>query len=306
MSPTIIVYLFVLAVLGVATLWLLLRDMNASEEAKAERRQQLDRLPLSADEAPAEKTTDRIDQRFRHLIYQSGLDWTPEPAFLLMVLVGMALGGGVLVWQNNIVFGAAAFLVGMALPLAAYVLVRRARINKIREQLPEALDLMSRSVRAGESVDQAVEAVGRNTNEPLGVEFKRAARQLDMGLSLSAALRSLNRRAPLVEVRILGTALNVQRQTGGNLPLTLDRLAGVIRDRMSYQRQFMAATGASRMGTILIASAGPVVFAYMMIFQPAYIRQFFTLPGGWALLSTAVVLQVVGLVWVAGLLRNNY
>jgi len=98
----------------------------------------------------------------------------------------------------------------------------------------------------------------------------------------------------------------VQRRTGGNLSQTLERLSTVIRDRLSYQRQFQAATGSSRMATILIAAAGPFVFTYMLIFQPDYMGQFFNLAGGWTLLSIAVVLQIVGLIWVANLLKNRY
>jgi tight adherence protein B len=165
---------------------------------------------------------------------------------------------------------------------------------------------MSRAVRAGETLDQAIDGAGRDTVEPLGVEWRRASRQLELGLSVPAAMRSMTKRAPLMELRILGTALNVQRRTGGNLPTTLDRLSQVIRDRLSYQRQFKAATGASRMATVLIALAGPLVFAYMMAFQPDYMGQFFTLPGGYTLLAIAGVLQLIGLTWVWGLLRNDY
>jgi len=127
-----------------------------------------------------------------------------------------------------------------------------------------------------------------------------------MGLSMEAAMRSLTRRAPLTEMRILAATFMVQRQTGGNLPLTLERLAGVIRDRLSYYRQFRASTAASRIGTVLIALAGPAVAAYMLIWQPDYIRNFAEMPGGWTLLAIAIVLQVIGLAWILSLLRSDY
>src|SRR4029078_9732886 len=125
----------------------------------------------------------------------------------------------------------------------AYFLYRRAdRINRIREQLPSSMEMMSRAVRADETLDQAVDGAGRTTETPLGIEWRRAARHLDLGLSVPAAMKSMTKRAPLMQMRILSTALNVQRRTGGNLPTTLERLSHVIRDRLSYQRQFKAAT----------------------------------------------------------------
>ena len=123
---------------------------------------------------------------------------------------------------------------------------------------------------------------------------------------MNAAMRSLTQRTPIPEMRILSATFTVQRRSGGNVAVTLDRLASVIRDRLSYRRQFMAATGASRMATIMISLAGPLVFSYMMFAQPDYMGQFFELPGGLTLLSVAGVLEFIGLVWVIGLLRNDY
>jgi tight adherence protein B len=194
----------------------------------------------------------------------------------------------------------------MALPYFYFVSRRNQRIKDIREQLPNSMEAMARAVRAGETLDQAVELTAAGTPHPLGVEWRRTARHLEMGLSVPGAMKSMVKRAPLMELRILSTALNVQRRTGGNLSQTLERLSHVIRDRLSYQRQFQAATGSSRMATILIAAAGPLVFTYMIIFQPDYMGQFFNLAGGWTLLGIAVVLQVVGLIWVTALLRNRY
>src|SRR4029077_1208925 len=131
-----------------------------------------------------------------------------------------------------------------------YINRRNERFAQIRELLPGSMELMARAVRAGETLDQAVDAAGWGTLEPLGIEWRRAARHLDLGLSVPGAMKSMTKRAPLMEMRILSTALNVQRRTGGNLPTTLERLSHVIRDRLSYQRQFRAATGASRMATI--------------------------------------------------------
>jgi tight adherence protein B len=127
-----------------------------------------------------------------------------------------------------------------------------------------------------------------------------------MGLSLSAAMSAFRRRLRLMEVRIFTTTLAVHRQTGGHLALTLERMAAVMRERMTYRRQVRAATAAGRFSAMLISITGPLLFAYMFLFQPEYAYRLVTLPLGQSLLVAAVVFEVVGLVWVARLLRTEY
>lgn len=311
MTTTITLYVALLVVFAVAAVYLVLRDLNAASEreraaAEAEAPLKLTTHPWAGDQPQPEGFTERFDYRFRDMIYQTGLDISPEAAFLMMVFCGLVVGGGLLFWRDDLLVACFGFVVGFVVPWGFYVYSRSERIKKIREQLPASMEMMSRAVRAGETLDQAVDGAGRTTEEPLGTEWRRTARHLELGLSVPAAMKSMNKRVPLMEMRILGTALNVQRRTGGNLGQTLDRLAHVIRDRMSYHRSFKAATGSSRMATILIALAGPAIFTYMMVFQPDYMGQFFTQPGGPFLLGLAAILQVVGLTWVYNLLASDY
>lgn len=311
MDTTVTLYIGLVIVLLGATIYLVMRDLNAAAERERKAAEeaagpQLTLHPLAGDAKPPEGFTEGIDYNFRNLIYQSGIDVTPEPAFLLMIFGGLVVGGGLFVWRDDLFAGCSGFILGFIAPWIYFVYRRSDRLKKIREQLPASMEMMSRAVRAGETLDQAVEGAARTSEEPLGVEWRRAARHLELGLSVPAAMKSMTKRVPLMEMRILSTALNVQRRTGGNLGQTLDRLAHVIRDRLSYQRTFQAATGSSRMATILIAIAGPAVFAYMLTFQYDYMGQFFELPGGMTLLAVAAVLQTVGLVWVYNLLKNDY
>ena len=309
-ATIITIFLVCLGAMAALTLTLVLRDWR---QARAEREnpspENLDglrRLPTPVDDSNSGGFTDRIDLSFRRLVFQTGLDVSAEAAFLLMVLSGLAIGGTVFVWRDNPIEGTVAFTLGMVLPLMYFVWQRSRRLASIRQQLPDVMDLMARSVRAGESLDQAIAGVGKGCNAPLGLEFQRCAKQLDMGLAMPAAMKSLTYRAPITEMRILAATFNVQRRAGGNVAVNLDRLAHVIRDRLSYQRQFMAATGASRLATTMIAVAGPAVFLFMMFSQPDYMGAFFLQPGGYTLLTIAGTLQAVGLVWVLGLLRNQY
>jgi len=247
-----------------------------------------------------------FDRWFNRLVREAGLKITGEGAFLAAVFVGLIPSGIVLLWRDDLFEAAAAMAAGMLVVVAYYLVLRRQRQVAMQEQLPDVMELLARAVRAGETLDQAIELVGDTTNAPLGIEFRRCARQLDMGLSVDAAMQSMARRVPLSEMRILATALAVQRKTGGSLPTTLERLSFVIRDRINYHRQFRAATGAGRVSAILIGSAGPLVAAYMLIWQREYFNRFTeTLPGQ-VLLATAITLQLVGILWIYMLLRSDY
>jgi tight adherence protein B len=173
-------------------------------------------------------------------------------------------------------------------------------------QFPDAMDLLARAVHAGESLDQALTLAGDAGTEPLATEFRRSAGQLEMGLSLDAAMRTFTRRVPLMESRIFAAAALVQRQSGGNLGLTLDRLAAAFRDRLNYRRQFRAMTAAARGGAILIAIVAVLISVYVLIFRRDYLQAFLESNLGLALLISAIVAQIIGVAWALWLLRTSH
>jgi tight adherence protein B len=222
------------------------------------------------------------------------------------VFIVMTLGGAVFVASENELFAVVAALFGLA-GLASFLELRkRQRLSKYEQQFPAALDLLARAVRAGESVEQAMEVVGESLHEPAGIEFQRCAGQLEMGLSLAACMRSLGHRVDQMDTRIFATTLSVHRDAGGNLPITLERLAEVIRDRMSYQRQLSSVTAAGRYSAMLIASVGPLLFLYFFLLQPQYGSKLTEDPMGRYVLAAAVVSEVIGIAWVMRLIRSDY
>jgi tight adherence protein B len=263
-------------------------------------------LAISREYLQSHTKSGRFDRWFNALVGQTGMQVGPQAAFLIALFAGLLLGGSVLLWRDDFLESAAATVVGILLVFGYYLVLRNRRRVAMQEQLPDVMELLARAVRAGETLDQAIDLVGDATQEPLGVEFRTCARQLQMGLSVDSAMQAMVRRIPLTEMRILATTLTVQRQTGGNLPTTLERLSRVVRDRISYHRQFRAATGAGRISTILIGAAGPLAAAYMLFWQREYFDRFTdTLPGQ-LLLASAIALQFIGMLWIYLLLRSDY
>ena len=159
--------------------------------------------------------------------------------------------------------------------------------------------------RAGQTSEQAIELAGQELEGRLSREFRNCTQQLAMGRSFDAVMKTLAARIRTVEMRILTTTLIVQRQTGGNLSETLERMSAVIRDRLNAQRQMRASTGAGRSSTMIIATISPLAYLFMFIFQREYLEILFNDPLGRLLLGGAVVLEIVGLFWVAALLRQE-
>lgn len=290
----------------VAAVLLLVRDLVWQTAGDANpRRRLLGRLPLARDEVPASGVTGRIDSSFGRLVAESGMDCTPNAACLLLILCGLLLAGALFLWHEEPLPAVAGMLAGMSIPLIVWMFWRAKRIRTLQSQLPDALDLLARAVHAGESLDQAVELVGQKSAEPLAKEFRRISRQLAMGLSLPAAMRALAYRLQLMDVRILSTTLSVHRQTGGNLASTLERMAAVVRERLTYKRQIRATTAAGRFSAMLITAAGPFLFIYMFFFRSEYIGRMLSQPLGQMLLAAAIILEVIGIIWVLSMLRGS-
>lgn len=265
----------------------------------------LRRIPTVLDEVPSRSIAGRIDQSFDRLVLETGLEMTPIAALLLLIACGLMIGSCLFTYFNNPVLGFLGTAAGMLVPMLIMIVVRSRRLREMQSQMPYVLDLFARGIRAGESVDQAISLVGAETKGPLGREFTRCARQLEMGLSIPGVMQSLSRRVRLVEVRMLASTLMVHRQTGGNLPVTLERMSYVVRDRLNAQRQMRASTAAGRSASILIAAICPIVYIIMFAWQPEHVSILLDDPLGKMLLMAAIVLELIGIIWVARLIRTE-
>jgi len=306
-SPTIIAILvFGALCFGLAAMLLVVQDMSVARQSATGRKFRLNQLPLDR-RAPAPRTAiGRFDHWFYRLIIESGVSWTPVAAILSMLFLGTLVGGIVLVVSDAPLAATIGVLIGMAVALVLLMNTRGRRIRRLQEQLPPALEMLARAVRAGESLDQAVQLAGEKSPEPLAVEFRRCANQLAMGLSMECVMKSLVHRVRITDMKIFTTTLTIHRQTGGNLAWTLERLAGVIRERLTYRRQMRASTAAGRMSASLIAAIGPLLFIYLFFAEPDYVRGLTVSPLGQSMLMMAIFLEVVGLVWIVRMLRTDY
>lgn len=238
-------------------------------------------------------------------VTQSGIAVPLESAWLMVFGAAVLVGGALFLWRDSLFLAVIGGTVAAIIVMIVFYALWARRRAKIRQQLPDAMESLARSVRAGVTVDQAIARLGHDAFEPTRGEFRRVSRQMDLGLSLEAAARGLVRRTDLLEMRLLVTTLAVQRQAGGNLPLALERLAKVVRDRIIFTRQFRAATIAARISAIAMIIIAPAALIAITAIEPGYAQRFLEYPLGKYMLGIALGLELLGILWIVTLLRRE-
>lgn len=180
------------------------------------------------------------------------------------------------------------------MPLMWLMMKRKKRMAKFNNQLPEALELLSRSLRAGHSLAAGMGLVASEMQDPMAHEFGRAFEEQNLGVTLEEALEGMTFRVPNMDLRFFATAVMLQRQTGGDLAEILDKIGHLTRERFKLAGQIQALTGEGRLSGIVLLALPPSLFAVMMYLNRDYAMVLFTDESGRMLLGGALVLQLVG------------
>ncbi len=193
---------------------------------------------------------------------------------------------------------------GLLAPTVVLRILKVRRDEALIRQLPEAIDTIVRSLRAGQSVDAAILEVAHGLPPPIGVEFRTVHEEMAMGLPFETVLKNLQRRfSRLSDVRILCVTFIIQRETGGNLTEILAGLAATIRERFTLKRQVRAATAEGR-ATALILGIMPMAFAGLTwVMKPDYVGVFLYDPLGRKLFMAAILLELAGFLLMRALSR---
>jgi tight adherence protein B len=193
---------------------------------------------------------------------------------------------------------AAAATVASTIP---YVSVRRRRTRRFRnfeEQFPEAIQLLTRAIRAGHPLMSGMRMVADEGPPEVAAEFRRSVEEQRYGLQFEDALLSMVDRTDLLDVRIFAIAVLVQREVGGNLAEILDNLGDTIRGRFYLRRQLRVYTAQGRLSGYALAALPFGVGGIVWLMQPEYIGLLFTTVLGWFMVGSALFLQLVGVVWI--------
>ncbi len=219
-------------------------------------------------------------------------DWFPEPPATAVVSRDAEVGA------------AASGLWGRLLRAVETRLERRAaRRQQMVEQLPDALDLMSRAMRSGHAFSTALQMVAEEGPQPLADEFARVAEQITLGGDPDEAFESLAQRVPVDEMRFFVMAVRLQRQTGGQLSEVLGNIARLVRQRLQLKDKVRVLTAEGRLSAQVLAALPPVTAAALFAVRPELMAVLWTDPTGVKLLQASAALMVLGCVWLWRLTR---
>jgi tight adherence protein B len=237
-----------------------------------------------------------ILRRLQELIEQANLKYRAADVFGLSIMLSL---GTFLVLQ---VFGfemlVLRILVACALGIApvTYVMqMRRRRMHRFEELLPDAIDLFTRTMRAGHNIHSGLETIATETADPIRMEFKKVMEELALGSQIEPTLHNLGKRVPLIDLKFFITGLILQRQTGANMVAVLENLATLVRERLNMAAKLKAHTAQQRFSAGLLCGLPLVVGLGFWFLKPDYIRLLWTDETGSKFFTYAIFSEIIGI-----------
>jgi tight adherence protein B len=236
--------------------------------------------------------------RLGYLIEQAG---RTVPAYRV-VLLSFSLGPGVglLVWLLSRSLGGALLVagVGFFIPLLKLRSERSKRIARFEEQLPEALDIMSRAMKAGHPFTETLQVAAEEMRDPLAKEFRLTFADINYGMNIKTAFLSLLKRVPSMSLMALVTGVLVQRDAGGNLAEILEKIAAVVRGRFRFQRKVRTLSAEGRISAWVLTLVPFFLTAALHLTNPDYIPMLVKNPLGRTLILAAFIDLLFGIFWL--------
>lgn len=180
---------------------------------------------------------------------------------------------------------------------------KKKRLGRIEQQLPDALDLMSRALRAGHALPSAIKMVGDEMVDPIAGEFAIMFDEINYGIPLADALRNLAVRVPGTDIGYFVVAVQIQRETGGNLTEIFDNIATVVRERLKLFGQIRTFSAEGRLSAWILGLLPFCMVVLLNIVNPGFMDVLWTDPTGHKLITPMVLLMVIGIFWMRKVIR---
>jgi tight adherence protein B len=244
-----------------------------------------------------------IAPKLRRMLYQAGVSWTPG-GFLLISVAIWTIGAYLAYLRTGaFLFSLLLGLIAGCGPLAYVTRMRARRLLKFEAGLPAALDLMVSGLRGGHSLVSVMGLVARESPAPIGPEFRICFDEQNYGVEMRTALENLAVRVPVQDIRIVMTAILIQKETGGNLAEVLDKCAHVIRERFRIKKEIRVKSAQGRL-TGWVLAAMPVFLAFMLyLIRPDVISLLWTRPLGIKMLYAGAVMITIGSLLIRKIVR---
>jgi tight adherence protein B len=242
------------------------------------------------------KKIQRLEQ-LKTLLNQAGVSWSVGH-FVLLTLLVAAVGLCLASFKFGTLGGIGGGCVGLFLPFWLLKFKKKRRLKKFEKQLPEALDLLARGLKAGHAFASGLQLVASEMENPIGMEFFKTFKEYNHGLDLNTALLNLCSRMDLRDLRYFTTAVMIQRETGGNLTEILEKIANLIRERFKLRNQIKALTAEGRLSGWVLMGLPPALALAILKLNPDYIKLLVTHPLGKMMTMVALTFQVLGMLCI--------
>lgn len=276
-----------------------IRSMLRNAEASAAEQRNPELLRPAAGEDGLAKLLRhvRFSQHLALMLDQAGSGSTPSKVMFSCIVTGafgLVLGFKLHFSLSPQITGSAGGVLGLLAPLVLVIRNRNKAVREFEKQLPDALDFLSRSMRAGHGFAVALEMLATDSPDPLGRAFRRVSNDLALGSSLESALGRLNVLVPIVDVQFFVSSVCLQQETGGNLGEILTKLAYIIRERFRLKGQVKAVSAHGRVTGLVLLLMPVGVAGFLLLTNPGYLAGMAAHPIGKMMIYGALGGQVVG------------
>lgn len=237
-----------------------------------------------------------LANRIERFIGQAGLGWTVSTLVLSSAAAGSLGLALALATSQPLLFGLLVAAVLACLPWLYVVWKRGRRLRRLERQLPEALDLITRAVRAGHALPLAIQLLSDEMPDPIAGEFRLVHEQVSFGISLQHSLTALCERVPLTDMRYFVVSVLIQRQSGGNLTEVLSNLSKLIRERLKLLARVRVLSSEGRMSAWTLAVLPFMLGGLMYWANPAFMSPLWTDPLGISIIRTLLTMMLFGII----------
>lgn len=242
------------------------------------------------------------------LLIQTDLTWTVAGVLGGSILLAAGVTVGLLfALRGNLALALFGIPLGLAIPTLIVLNARVRRSQKISEQLPDALDMMVRSLRAGHGVTAGFKLVAQEMAPPVAVEFGRCFEEQNLGVEFREAVRHMTERVPdNLDLKIFAVSVVIQHETGGNLVEILEQIAHTVRERFKFYGKLRALTAEGKISGYILGALPFICFAFVALLRPVYLQPLMNDALGRLFAIGGLVLWGLGVLWMRRLARVDY
>lgn len=244
-----------------------------------------------------------VFNRLQSMLRQADLKITVYRFMIYSLIAGFFVGVSLFFISGSLV----AMLIGtfgvMMAPVVVVSHLRNKRFNRFLEQLPDALEMMVRSLQAGHSFSSAMQMVATEMPDPIAREFGKAYEEQNLGLNMKSALENLVERVPILDLKLCVTAVLIQREIGGNLSEVLRNISHTIRERFRIQGEIRVKSAQARLSGVIVSILPFFLFFWINLFNADYMKPLYDHPLGVYILGTGIAMQVIGWLLIRKIVR---